>query len=279
MREMKKAILIGVAFSMLFLSYLFYRVPVINADLVSSDGYTIAYQPYIVFPSNYITYDSNLLTLNVSFHGMIFAETKYYMTYSLDGKAPEVLPLVMYYYGSWIINPDNWERNHIDGSVLLPELSEGAHEITVYLTCHGEYDNQTVYFIVKLIDKTPPLISNLSVENKTYNSTDIPLVFNINETTSHISYSLDNNANVTINGNTTLIGLTEGSHNLIVYANDTVGNMGVTENIFFTISKPEPFPTTLVIATSVIIAVIAIGLFVYFRKHKPVSKDVKQNTT
>ena len=43
--------------------------------------------------------------------------------------------------------------------------------------------------------------------------------------------------------------------------------------------KPEPFPTTLVIATSVIIGVIFIGLFVYFRIHKPLSKQKTQKTT
>src|SRR4030042_371872 len=127
--EMNKTILIGIFYAMLFLSCLSCRVPLINGDLTSSDGYTIAYQPYIVFPSNYSTYNSGSLTLNTSFHGMIFAETKYYMTYSLDGKEPEILPLAVYYYGSYIINPENWERNHIDGSVILPELSAGAHHI------------------------------------------------------------------------------------------------------------------------------------------------------
>jgi len=140
---MKKPILIGIVYAMLFLACLSCGVLTIKADLISSDGYTVAYQPYIMFPSNYSTYNSGSLTLNVSFHAMIFANTQYSMTYSLDGKDNESLPLVMYYYGSWIINPENWERNHIDGSVVLPELSEGSHRITVYLE---ECDWETVYF-------------------------------------------------------------------------------------------------------------------------------------
>ena len=143
---MKKPILIGIVYAMLFLACLSCGVLTIKADLISSDGYTVAYQPYIMFPSNYSTYNSGSLTLNVSFHAMIFANTQYSMTYSLDGKDNESLPLVMYYYGSWIINPENWERNHIDGSVVLPELSEGSHRITVYLE---ECDWETVYFRVK----------------------------------------------------------------------------------------------------------------------------------
>ncbi|HEX9862239.1 MAG TPA: hypothetical protein VGB11_03035 [Candidatus Bathyarchaeia archaeon] len=165
---MMKAILIGITFSMLLLSCLLCRVPVIKADMMSSGGFTVAYQPYIVFPSNYATYNSGLLTLNVSFHAMIYGNAKYYMTYSLDGKETETLPLVVYYYGSWIINPENWERNHIDGSVILPELSEGSHSITVYLECDWEignakttwheyyYDNQTVYFTIKNITIQTP---------------------------------------------------------------------------------------------------------------------------
>lgn len=148
-----KVVLIGIGFSMLFLSYLLCGIPVIKADIISSDGFTVAYKPYIVFPSNYITYNSESLTLNVSFHAMIGGNIKYSMTYSLDGKETELLPLVEYYFGSWIIDKENWERNHIDGSVTLPELSEGSHKITVYLECDWEpyhyYDNQTVYFRVK----------------------------------------------------------------------------------------------------------------------------------
>jgi hypothetical protein len=40
--------------------------------------------------------------------------------------------------------------------------------------------------------------------------------------------------------------------------------IGAPPTIPFTIDQPEPFPTTLVIAASVIIAVVVIGLFVYF---------------
>jgi len=263
-----KVILIGLGVSMLLLAYLLCEIPVIKADLVSPEGFTIAYKPYIVFPSNYNTYHSKSLTLNVSFHAMIFADTNYSMTYSLDGKENESLPLVEYYFGSWIIDKKNWERNHIDGSVILPELSEGAHRITVYLE---NIDSQTVYFSILLLDKTPPNISNLSVENKTYTSTDIPLDFNINETASQISYSLDNLANVTINGNTTLTGLVESPHSLTVYANDTAGNMGATETIYFNIEVPKPssnIQQIIAAASGGSIAFIGIGVLVYFRKRK-----------
>lgn len=75
-------------------------------------------------------------------------------------------------------------------------------------------------------DTTPPTITILSPANTTYSTTSVPLTFTINEPTSWIKYSLDGKANVTITGNITLTSLANGSHNVIVYANDTSGNVG-----------------------------------------------------
>jgi hypothetical protein len=82
----------------------------------------------------------------------------------------------------------------------------------------------------------------------------------LNEPTSWVGYSLDARANVTIAGNRTLTGLSDGSHSLRVYANDTDGNTGASETIYFSIktqqSEPprpapqqsEPFPTIWIVA-------------------------------
>jgi hypothetical protein len=83
-----------------------------------------------------------------------------------------------------------------------------------------------------LSDVTKPEIIILSPENKTYYTASISLEFTINETASWIGYSIDNQANITITGNTTFV--VEGSHSLILYANDTVGNMGSSNMVYFT---------------------------------------------
>jgi hypothetical protein len=58
-------------------------------------------------------------------------------------------------------------------------------------------------------------------------------------------------------------------HSLAVYANDTVGNMGATENVNFTIEKPEVFPIALVAAISVVaVALMAAGLLVHYKKQQ-----------
>ena len=87
-------------------------------------------------------------------------------------------------------------------------------------------------------DTSHPLMTLTSPANTTYTTRAVPLEFTVNEPTSWIGYSLDNNPNVTITGNTTLIILTDGSHSIILYANDTVGNMGVSEIALFTVDAP-----------------------------------------
>jgi len=78
-------------------------------------------------------------------------------------------------------------------------------------------EQTTTYFT---IDVTPPIISDLSVENKTYTQLDLPLDFTVNELTSWIGCSLNDEANLTLTGNTTLT-LKEGLHSIVLYANDT----------------------------------------------------------
>ena len=124
------------------------------------------------------------------------------------------------------------------------------------------------------IDTTAPAISDLSVENATYKTSDIPLSFNVNENVTQTSYCLDNQGNVTFIGNTTLTGLTEGMHSLVVYAKDTAGNIGASETIDFSVDVP--FPTTLVITVSgASLVVVAVGVLVYFKKRKHANQQIE----
>ena len=120
----------------------------------------------------------------------------------------------------------------------------------------------TINFI---IDVTQPIISELSVENKTYNQLDLSLNLTVNEPASWMGYSLDNEANVTLAGNSTLT-LKEGLHRIVVYANDTAGNMVASEEICFTVE--QVFPTMPVVAGIGTTASVGVGLFVYFKKRK-----------
>jgi hypothetical protein len=118
-------------------------------------------------------------------------------------------------------------------------------------------------------DTVPPRISVSSPVHMVYNETSVPLTFLIYETSSPMSYSLDGQDNVTINGNTTLTELPNGSHNLTMYVTDQSGNVGISDIIYFTVDVPEPFPTALVVAASVAaVAVMGVDLLVYLMKRK-----------
>ncbi len=123
----------------------------------------------------------------------------------------------------------------ITGNTTLAKLSEGSHNIVISVkdSSGNSWFSSILYFT---IDTVPPNISVLSPQNKTYSEIDILLSLAVNEPTSEIKYSLDGKENVTIIGNKTLTGLSDGFHVLIVYATDTAANTG-TSKTFFSIAR------------------------------------------
>ncbi|MCJ7560136.1 hypothetical protein MUO79_05910, partial [Candidatus Bathyarchaeota archaeon] len=113
-------------------------------------------------------------------------------------------------------------------------------------------------------DVWPPIVSVSNPKNKTYDTGNISLTFTVNEPASWIGYSLDGHDNATITANITLSGLSNGAHNLTVYAKDIAGNIGASETIHFTIV--DRFPTEWIVASVVIVAVVGVGLLVRFKK-------------
>ena len=161
------------------------------------------------------------------------------------------------------------------GTMVFRDLSDGSHVVTVYGGYYFGGINQR-YEVFKhasisfAVDTAPPSISLFSIENITYGKPDISLNFTVNELASQFAYSLDGQDNVTIAGNSTLTDLPYGDHNVTVFATDEVGNTGASETIFFTIPEPpEPFPTTLVVASVIIIVIVFAVFLFYMRKHKP----------
>jgi len=116
---------------------------------------------------------------------------------------------------------------------------------------------------------TLDLVKLLSPRNGNFSTSDVPLVFAVNQPVSRIQYSLDGKEKVTVSGNTTLTGLPNGYHNVTVYATDESGNTGASETVSFNVEVPETFPVALVAAASTAIAIaVGVGLLVYFKKHR-----------
>ncbi len=111
----------------------------------------------------------------------------------------------------------------------------GVATAYVYVWDGSAADYETREFYISPEDLTPPLIHLLSPENATYEVSTIPLIFTVDERIHWTGYSLNNIRNVTISGNTTLRDLTDGSHSIIAYTNDTSGNMGCSEKLHFTV--------------------------------------------
>jgi len=155
----------------------------------------------------------------------------------------------------------------ITGNTDLNGLAEGTHKLWVYAkNFAGDVTaSTTVHFT---IDVTSPSIVVFYPENKTYQTTDVLVKFIVNEPVSQINYCLDGSENTTIAENFTLTQLSNGNHNVTIYATDEAGNTGASEIVYFTVAVPEPFPTTLVIASVIIVTVVGTGLLVYFMKRK-----------
>ena len=262
--ETMKGITLALAFVVaLFLLASALTLP-IKADIFDDSGTRLATGPYILFPVN-TTYSSRIVTLNISFSTKLFSPIHLSATYSLDG-TPNINV-------SLVVSPSMiWSKNRVIGSVMLPELSDGPHTLSVYVEAHWVtgpscWDSETVHFIV---ETTTPKIQALSPINQTYTETNVPLMFTVDKV-NWTGYSLNGQKNSTISGNFTFNGLPNGLHNVTVYANDTYGNMGASETISFTvaIAKPESFTVVPVVAVfTVAVALVAAGLLVYHKKHK-----------
>jgi N-acetylneuraminic acid mutarotase len=126
---------------------------------------------------------------------------------------------------------------------------------------YGTADPSYVY------EHWPPEISLLSPVNQTYNESIVPLVFTVNKPLTWASYSLDGQQNVTITGNCTIANVTNGFHSVTVYAKDEFENTGASETITFSVEMPFPI-TSVAVASGVAVAIIGVGLLVYFKKRK-----------
>jgi N-acetylneuraminic acid mutarotase len=129
-----------------------------------------------------------------------------------------------------------------------PRLYLGLAVVNDVLYAIGGYYNDTwlatnEQYTPSGYGTVPPQLNLLSPEDKIYST--VQLVFTTNKATEWMGYSLDNQANVTISGNTTLSGLSQGAHRIVVYANDSRGNTGATRAAPFSVDSVPPKITIL----------------------------------
>jgi hypothetical protein len=242
----------------------------------------------ILCPEHNKAYNADSITLNFN------ASVEKFLESDPDHSKPLISGMQItksFFTADWLPNQTQIEiapyltvekdSNKISVSLNLTEVPDGKHVLRIYVYAEGSitdpikwYNFETVGYsqVNFTVDTTPPSISVSQIGNEIHfesESLDVPLNFTINEPVTKISYVLDAMENVTIDGNTTLSGLNSGEHSLTIYAWDAAGNKGASETIIFNIDVPEPFPTTFVTtASGVTVAIISIGLLVYFKKPK-----------
>ncbi len=157
----------------------------------------------------------------------------------------------------------------VDGNTTITGLPDGTHSLVVFATdLAGNSKSSVTNFTIA----TVPVVLIVSPKNTRYEVAvpklaNLALNFVVSEPTYAMAYSLDDNENQSIPGNTTLKGLASGSHSIVVFASDANGNIGRSATVTFTVAQTEPFPTLLVIPVSAAAAaVIAVSVLVYLTK-------------
>lgn len=162
----------------------------------------------------------------------------------VDGEIYDYIPIDKEFYDYKKTDPYNVPR--VTFSYFM-NLSDGVHSLQVSAQNRGLIWNtvtgstskpllepvwsETIYFT---LDRNAPEIILLHPENTTYYNPDVPLILEINEPFSKLSYVLNGEENVTLSANTTLYNIPLGSHNITVYAWDLAGNVGASETVTFT---------------------------------------------
>lgn len=164
---------------------------------------------------------------------------------------------VAYHYVEFYVSDHPW----------YPELGGHYEKRLTLRGTSGWSKTQTMTFPAIL-----PNVTLLLPQNANFTTSDVQLDFSVNQPVSQVEYSLDGGANVTVAGNTTLTGLSNGYHNVTVYAANEDGNRGASETVYFNVEVPKPSPNWLIIAVIVtvlvVFSVLIACLLLYFQKRK-----------
>ncbi|MDK2849806.1 MAG: hypothetical protein PWR32_473, partial [Candidatus Woesearchaeota archaeon] len=125
-------------------------------------------------------------------------------------------------------------------------LQDGVYTLYAFVNDTSGNSNQTEVRTIKL-DTTPPILTLISPQDKTYESNQVWINVSSNEDLNNCVFSLDSGSNTSMNKlNETdyyyLLTTSDGAHNVVVYCNDTVNNTAsVSRN--FTIDTVPPSVT------------------------------------
>jgi hypothetical protein len=183
---------------------------------------------------------------------------------------------------AWVPYPNTADhfQNFLQFSVNVTDIPFGEHSLNITAHARGEFEDKSNFKYMFSLNKTSsinfsvrtnPIITFPSFENVTFTNSSLPLNFTVDHIVSEMAYSLDGQPSVSISGNTTLTGLSNGQHNVTIYATDEDGYTGTSDTLLFNVNAPQSTEfsvVTLVIAFVVVVVIVGAGLLVYFKKLK-----------
>jgi hypothetical protein len=198
----------------------------------------------------------------VDYKGDWMQEAKHaYMTKNFETYTPDDFPFSLNF--NFSITGIPYGKHNL----IITAFGSGGYAEGLTWYSFSKNSSSSVNFV---IDKVP-VVSFLSFENRTFNNSTVPLNFTIDQSVSKVTYTLDGEKTVAINGNSTLTGLSNGYHNVTIYATNEFENTGSSETVTFSIDympldKEEPFPSLIVAVSAAALIMLVAGLLIFSKK-------------
>lgn len=132
--------------------------------------------------------------------------------------------------------------NHTLAVVTLMGASKGESSLNVTSVIVGDVQAIRIPTTTMpghvFVGNPPPTIIVVSPKNNGYSTIPVNLTIRTNKNLDWVGYSLDGNANITLTEN--MIQALEGPHDLVVFANDTSGQMAASNSVHFTADGTLP---------------------------------------
>jgi hypothetical protein len=197
--------------------------------------------------------------------------------YSLDGEAN--VTLTNFVKSSQVYFAPNKQGFALTANSTLVNLSEGNHTLKAYsIYSNGEVMSTSSEFRIDS-DYEPLRVELLSPQNQNYTDSQIPLIFHVNLEIKDAYYFLDLNASkhVSLYGNITLTGLSEGRHQIYLSVNSEDAH--ISNMTSFNINSTQPsIPILLTQMLPIIVAVVVLAVafvsLLFYRRHR---KAISQN--
>jgi len=183
---------------------------------------------------------------------------------------------------AWVPYPNTADhfQNFLQFSVNVTDIPFGEHSLNITARAQGEFEDNSHFKYLFSLNKTSsinfsvrtnPIITFPSFENVTFTNSSLPLNFKVDHPVIGMAYSLDGQDTIPISGNTTLTGLSNGQHNVTIYATDEDGYAGKSDTLLFNVNTPEfaEFSVVpLVIAFVIVVVIVGAGVLVYYKRRK-----------